>query len=269
MECVLSLKKQSKIIIRIRHKQKKFTDEDLFLEIKTVWDEIGRRPSYDEFKQKSRIGIRIYEIRFLTWRKSIESFCAKWSYNIQGSPGTTVSKELLLSELKIIASKELSIILHFKKYKEFGGTYSIGTFQNHFGSWKNAVEEIGKVDGHKSPSLNEIFFLELQRVWEKLGRQPKAREIKLYSKLTYPSYRKKFGSWMKAIHAFCKDRESNIPINILEKSKDKIFEVTLKSGDELSKQLNFKNLISEEEPDIVILTTSRAPSLRLRFKVLK
>ncbi len=45
-----------------------FTNESLFSEIKRVWETLGRRPSYSEFKRLGHIGVKVYERRWGNWK---------------------------------------------------------------------------------------------------------------------------------------------------------------------------------------------------------
>lgn len=274
LEKTLSLKKPVSVIRIIKPKRKSFTENYLFIEMKKVWGRLGRRPSYHEFRENSNIGMKVYERRFGSWKKAVERFCLKFNYDIKGLVGNEATPELLLLELKTIASKIPSNIFTFKKYKELGGGYSIGTFQHYFKKWKNVVELIGKKDGHavgrggKQYYSNQDYFNELQRIWEALGRQPEIREMKLMnSKMSGDAFCKRFGSWTKAIHAFCSDREN----------PDKEDNIT-KDATVISSDIQLENnvpdnqqmiLQREEVNDYILMNTSRIPSLRLRFKVFK
>lgn len=259
-----SLKKQNRIIRIIKLKPKRFEEEDLLMEMKRVWENLGRRPSYAEFRKYSNIGMRVYEYRFGSWRNAVEKFCLKFNYDTKGLKGNEATPELLLHELKTIASKAGSKTLMFKKYKESGGSYSIGTFQSYFGSWKNAIGKIGLKDGHSNRYSKEELFDELQRVWELIGRQPEYRDMKKYGKIHGASFRHEFGRWMKAVHAFCSDSEN------LSKECDinkNVNDDSMKGQEENATSETI--LKSEETGGYIIMTTSRTPSKRLRFLVLK
>jgi hypothetical protein len=269
----LSLKKPVGAIRIIKPKRKSFTEDDLFVEMKKVWEKLGRRPSYREFRENSNIGMKVYERRFGSWKKAVERFCLKFNYDIKGLVGNEATPELLLHELKTIGSKIPEKIFTFKKYRELGGGYSIGTFQYHFKKWRNAVESIGKNDGHsvgrcvKRKYSDQQYFSELQRIWEALGRQPEIREMKLMnSKMSGDAFCKRFGSWTKAIHAFCLDRNTN-----KEDIKNKNIGVIYPDMQLENKALDSQQLIPEEKvvSDYIVKTTYRTSSLRLRFQIMQ
>ncbi len=111
LEGVLTLKKQTKVIIVSKLNQKQLTEKHLFTELKRVWDALGRRPSYAEFRKQGRIGTKVYERKFGTWRNAIERFCSKYRYNFQGTKGSLATKEILLAELRRVADSQLSHFL--------------------------------------------------------------------------------------------------------------------------------------------------------------
>lgn len=265
LEGLLSLKKQTRVIRVPKCNQKPLTEKQLFTELKRVWDALGTRPSYTEFRRQGRFGTKVYERRFGSWRNAIEKFCSKYGYNFQGTKGSFATRKILLAELREIATRSDSDILDFQTYKQCGGTYSIGTFQHHFGKWKNAVEKIGMKDGHR-PSTDEELFSEIQRLWEIFGRQPETREMRRDGNISLNVFQRRFGSWMKAIHAFCRDRE---------KWPEEELDVSKSSG-RPSKSLKLPEArpIQEktgesDQMETIIMTTPRFPSPRLRFRVLQ
>ena len=182
--------------------------------------------------------------------------------------------ELLLSELRSTAAQSESEGFSYSEYRSLGGRYSIQSFQKHLGRWRDAVHLIGRAGGlaNRRPHLtftNEDYFAEMQRVWEILGRQPKYSELKQHgSKMSPSAFAGRFGSWMQAVHAFCEDRGST----------DGPSEGSPRVGacEEMSAMPPSPSVVHEERkgrvPSGVLViekATPRAPSLRLRFKVLQ
>ncbi len=258
----LELYKEKKIIV-IKEKKKSLSEEQLLNELKKVWEKIGRRPTYTEFKKNSSIGISIYETRFGKWTGAIEQFCLK-NNNYNGhNVGTSVNttKELLIQDLQKIKEIHKLEILKFTDYKKYGGNYSSGTFLNHFGSWKKALQLVGlkpSIEWNKAPE-NELLFDELQRVWELLGRQPLYGEWDTLSKYSRVLYERKFGGWNKAIHAFIEDREKEEEIIVTTPIvEDKAV---------VDKVVEIIHPEKSNREDTNIIKTPRGVSTRLRFKV--
>ncbi|MEI7482861.1 MAG: HNH endonuclease [Elusimicrobiota bacterium] len=196
------------------------TEDDLFKEIDRIWQLKNRRPTYDEFHKLSSLGIRTYERRFGSWIKAIEAFCRANRIPIQGKGGTWVTKEILFNELKNISAKVPKVSFTYPVYKANGGTYSNGCFNKYFGSWTKAASAAGRLSG-KPPTKysDEELFDEIQRLWEQFGRQPTSTEMEQIGKFSTGCYMRRFGSWIKAVHTFCDDRNSDsalIPPPILE-----------------------------------------------------
>jgi hypothetical protein len=54
---------------------RRFTDDDLFANVATVWTELGRRPKYDEMKAVgSQISAETYVARYGSWRRALLQF---------------------------------------------------------------------------------------------------------------------------------------------------------------------------------------------------
>jgi hypothetical protein len=271
------------------------TDLDLLEELRRVWDLHGRRPSYTEFQREGRLPVSRYESRFGSWVTTVEIFCAKFAYPIKAGKGSHVTKAMLKAELQSIAEKSKGPRLDHPTYLKLGGTYCTATFMNHFGSWRKAVESVGRSAGPVGARnlSNEDFFGELQRVWETLGRQPTASEMKSLGNISAKSFHVRFGSWTKAIHAFCEDRADTgvDECNVLGSSDTSAISsydasnrpfavpqvapsaVTAATDDEMPQviersRLNAAHAEAEAGVEYIVMTTPRLPSPKLRFRVL-
>ncbi len=250
------------------------TNDDLLKELDRVWQENGRCPTRGEFKRLStRLDAGTYARRFGSWSRAINALCTAKGIPVPRISGTSVSpkingapasKDVLLEELRTIQSRCPSEVFTCSLYKKNGGTYSIATFQHHFGSWAKAVEAVGSVAGHLRYSKDQLFD-ELQRLWEQFGRQPLFREMDEKGTISGATYHKQFGSWTKAVHAFCEDRNSSSAL---------LAPPELPSSDDISCELEGRKIeIAVPEavlaPLIIIRKTSRAVPMRLRWRVLE
>jgi len=261
LNIAVGISKPQKTIV-LKPQKQVLTDEQLFSEIKRVWNILNRRPTYKEFRNNSSFGTSVYETRFGKWTKAIEEFCIK-NEGYKSNPigkSFKVTKELLLDELKQIKKEKNIEVLEYKDYIKYGGRYSIATFQNYFGSWKNSLQLVGIKPGSewtKAPD-KELLFDELQRVWEDLGRQPLYREWNELAKYTRYIYNRKFGGWNKAIHAFIDNRE--------ETSDDPGIKIT-------EKEIVLDNIIEIINPEntnivkTITMQTPRGVAPKLRFRV--
>ena len=239
------------------------TKADLFKEIDRVWQAKGRRPTYSEFRHSSQFGIKVYESQFGSWLKAVESFCRIKEVRVQGKTGTRVTKKMLLDELQSVQRKRPGDLLTYDFYKANGGTYSIGTFQAHFESWTNAVNTVGGISGKQAKYSKDELFDEIQHLWERFGRQPSWHEMRKIGKISPKSYKSVFGTWSRAVHAFCEDRNS-----------DSSRETTpaQSNPDHFPNELDVQKPTitvpdSGQAPLIEIRNTGRSVSPRLRFRV--
>jgi 5-methylcytosine-specific restriction endonuclease McrA len=75
----------------------------------------------------------------------------------------------------------------------------------------------------------------------------------------------RFGSWIKAMHAFCLEREKRENDNaIFHNVKNERIENKIKE-----KPFQREENLKEEVHNYIIMKTSRTPSLRLRFQVFR
>lgn len=239
------------------------TEADLFKEIDRIWKAKGRRPSYSEFNKTSQLGIRVYETRYGSWTKAIEAFCKANKILVQGLARGRPTKDILLAELQSAQLKHPGSILTYDSYKANGGTYSRSVFVAGFGSWTTAVNTAGSISGKQARYSRDNLFDEIQRLWEKFGRQPTQVQMWKQGNISPKCYSREFGSWTKAIHAFCDDRNvDSAPTAIPEPpSGDKDIIEPIVSDAPVD--IPSKNIA----PRVIAHTTGRTVSPKLRFRV--
>jgi|SRR3989338_6539895 len=136
-----------------------------------------------------------------------------------------LTKDELLLDLKRVASQIGRNNLTQKEYLE-EGKYAIGTFINHFGSWRKALSEAGISRARNWGTTLEEYFENIEEVWVKLGRQPKYEEMQIpFSKLSGTAYLHKFGRWRTALEQFVEyiNKEGKeIPDKVTDKSKNRV-----------------------------------------------
>lgn len=251
------------------NREKKVTSEDkLFDELKRVWDILGRRPSYSEFRKIAAIGTKVYEKKYGSWTKAIEQFCLKNSSYNGGQHGLPLNtnKELLILELQKLKDANGLKKLTYPEYRKLGGKISSATFNKYFETWPNALKAVGLEPVFNRIPENLLLFDELQRVWEILGRQPKSPEFDKLSKYPSSYYTSRFKGWHKAIYAFIEDRESSSS-NSDHIELSKLPNLTNEAVSE--NQIDaVKNVAEQSASGLVYMKTARIASSRLRFIVL-
>jgi len=108
--------------------------------------------------------------------------------------------EDLVQTYKLLKNEGLPIT--YRTYDEIG-KYSSATMVARFGSWNNALIK-AQIETNEEKNITEKdLFLNLEKVWTFLGRQPVTRDlVKPISKYTYQTYSERFGGWRKALKAF-------------------------------------------------------------------
>ncbi len=137
-----------------------------------------------------------------------------------------VSEEELIQDLKRVALKLKKDSITHKEYNRHGRFHSC-TLGRKFGSWFKALEKAGLKKTRNYGVTDEEYFVNLEEVWVKLGRQPHYREIrKPFSKYSGHGYWHRFGSWRKALERFIEYvNKEEIPIinksDLLQKTPNK------------------------------------------------
>jgi len=112
------------------------------------------------------------------------------------------SDDELLDTAKQLAEESGSVFLSGRTYQKETGI-SPTTIENRFGSWAAFCEKADLKPRITFDNAAETLFKNLDEVWEKLGRQPRAKEMKQpLSAISYARYQRKFGDWYKACLEF-------------------------------------------------------------------
>jgi hypothetical protein len=155
---------------------------------------------------------------------------------VQGAP---VADQELLADMRCAAQLAGTDVLSQRLYTEFG-RYDPTTASRRFGSWNKAVVAAGLQIANEINISDERLFENIILLWEHYGRQPRRAELaSLPSRISWGAYRRRFASWMDALTQF----------------------------------VTYANAQEVRLPDQVEARTghrtSRDPSLRMRFRMLK
>jgi hypothetical protein len=111
------------------------------------------------------------------------------------------SDDSLLNEIKRVAKKLDKDTLTQKKFNQLSKT-NHSTITKRFGSWNNALRKAGLSVKNVQNISDEELFAEIEKVWNRLGRQPQYKEMERLGKFSLGPYERRFGSWLKAVEAF-------------------------------------------------------------------
>jgi hypothetical protein len=162
-------------------------------------------------------------------------------FRLLNPPGAPVSDADLIADLQRVAKRLGTDALTGEQYEAHGAYHRI-TQQRRFGSWNQAICKAGlKVTLKQNHSIEELFE-NMLLLWQHYGRQPHCDEKLLPpSTISFTPYKRRFGSWMKALRAFV-DYSNAVGSDIAQQ------QLEIAEG-------------SHKMP--------RAPSLRLRWRVLQ
>ena len=154
--------------------------------------------------------------------------------------GQPLSDEEIISDIKFVASKLGAETVSMPKYKQHG-KYDETNIARRFGSWNNALVAAGLAISNELNISDERLFENILTLWQHFGRQPRRSELaQPPSSISQSPYNRRFKSWIAALEAFT----------------------------------TYANASGTEAPPIQEIsetrhTTSRDPSIRLRWKVLQ
>jgi hypothetical protein len=110
----------------------------------------------------------------------------------------------LIADLRETAKRLEKNYITMEEYSA-NGKFSAGTLYTRFCGWNSAIRLAGlTVQRNTNPAHDELM-LNLKKVWDTLGRQPKyaemMRPISIYGKGVYTN---RYGSWLGALDEFVK-----------------------------------------------------------------
>lgn len=161
-------------------------------------------------------------------------------YNYEMPSNRPVSTDDLINDLKRVASKISKNTVTQKEYRKIG-KYDDTTISRRFGSWNNALKEVGLGLSNENNISDERLFENILKLWQYLGRQPRRKDLEeQISEFSQSPYNRRFKNWTNAMLSF---------IDYANSEEKKILKT---------------NIIKNKEE----IKKNRNPSLRLRYKVL-
>lgn len=100
----------------------------------------------------------------------------------------------------------------FEKY----GKYSSSTYQNRYGTWNNALEEILSDVVLEKDISEEILLDDLKSLEKELNRTPRYEDVREKGKFSTVTYQNRFGSWNQAL------KEAGLGINQKSPTKEEL-----------------------------------------------
>ena len=174
-------------------------DSVLLEDIRRVAEAVGRKTLTKKYYDaKGRFHSSIFDRRFGSWNKALEKS------GLQVGKRLDIPKHELVEDLNRVASKLGKASVSAREYR-LHGQFSIDAVQRAFGSWKQGLHEAGlKLSpNYHERATEDQLLANLGRVWEQVGRQPRTSDLDgPYSSFPSARYRRRFGSFRKALEAF-------------------------------------------------------------------
>lgn len=145
--------------------------------------------------------------RFGSWNSAL------LQSNLSIGKRNSIPHQELLIDLKQVAERLGTKIVSVKAYAAIGN-FSASTISKAFGSWSKALTAAGlEVSSAWHPKANDDELLSnLATAWEILGRQPKQNDLRPpLSRFSADTYKRRFGSWRKALQFFVENTADDAP----------------------------------------------------------
>lgn len=189
-----------------------YNDESLIDELRRVANVVGgSRLTRAQFKEEGRVGLTTLRRRFGSWQQALDRAGLGHLYNdigVTAAMRTQIGKSLrdsdLVQEMLRVADalgNEAMTVDAFNRH----ASIEANTLRRRFGSWREALKAAGLGTSNRGRRYTqEDCYENLLRVWTHYGRQPKYAEMNASpSVVGGKAYMARWGTWMKAIHAFC------------------------------------------------------------------
>lgn len=168
--------------------------DELLDEIDQLADELGQVPRQKDVQEESERSISAYRRVFGSWNEAIEAAGYKPYPERRRIPVEDLLDELhrLHSELGESPSAE-----QMTAY----GEYSHAVYIDRFGSWSEALAEVGlSPKESEKPSRNDLLD-ELRRLHDELGRVPSSNDLEEHGQYPYAAYYREFDGFTNALSA--------------------------------------------------------------------
>ena len=167
------------------------------------------------------------------------------------------SDEVFFADLRRVAKLMGRGYVTRTEYEKHG-RFNYGERTKKYGGWDSLLKVAGLEQtpfrtGPKQIYSEKELFEEIERMWIKLGRQPRYEEFSVEkgAEISAGTYRRRFGSWRKALEAFVSY------VNSEDDEDKKVLSVPDGVSD-----------VAEAEEQTIRHKTKREINLRLRFKVM-
>lgn len=177
----------------VTNRERNVSQERLLKHLRDLSHEIDRTPRRRDMDSCGDYASNTYANRFGTWNSALEE--AGLAMNKKHA----IPKEDLLAELHRLAD----VIGRTPTRDEMAtqGKYHFKPYMNTFGSWTEAIREVGLPVKWRQNIPKEDLIEEMLRLADELGRAPYASDMIRDGVYDWKSYRRTFGSWNAAVES--------------------------------------------------------------------
>jgi hypothetical protein len=177
------------------HRAKAHDEEEikqvLITELQRLANKLERTPELRDMNEHGAHSSKTYQKKFGSWNEAIEE--AGFETNKEGS----IAKSDLRDELERLAD-QLGRTPTSRDMAE-DGKYATSNYSRKFGSWNDAVREVGLEPTRDRDVPREELIDEIQRLAEELGGPPTVAEMKEHGDYGVKTCSNEFGTWNEAL----------------------------------------------------------------------
>jgi len=171
------------------------TDAELLAEIRRLADDIGATPTLQQMRDHGQYSVTTYYNHFDSWSAAVEA--AGFEPHQQDTKHET---EDLLAELRRLASELGAVPTAAQMNAE--GKFWANSYQNHFGSWRAALEAADLEPRDPDTRIDPSALIEdLQRVADAVDGSPSEADVREHGEYGVRTFYRRFGSWGNALEA--------------------------------------------------------------------
>ena len=233
-------------------------DEELIEDVKRVADLLKKESlSCKDYSSHGRFSYGTLRNRFGSWNEVLRRAGLSVEKGRLKFHDYCESDEVFFADLRRVAKLMGRGYVTRTEYVKHG-RFNYGERTKKYGGWDSLLKVAGLEQtpfrtGPKQIYSEKELFEEIERMWIKLGRQPRYEEFSVEkgAEISAGTYRRRFGSWRKALEAFVSY------VNSEDDEDKKVLSVPDGVSD-----------VAEAEEQTIRHKTKRDINLRLRFKVM-
>jgi hypothetical protein len=164
---------------------------ELLCELKRLNEELGRTPTAEDMWERGRFGSATYSTAFGSWNDAILE--ADLDVNVRSD----IPEKELLEEIRSLAD-DLDRTPERRDMDQCG-QFDSTTYKSRFGSWNEALKQVGFEPIFRSDIPETELIDEIQRLADTLNRPPTRNDMKHQGEFSSSIYARRFGTWTDAL----------------------------------------------------------------------